>query len=91
MLPRRHIRGFRRYSRCRKRISGKLIEQRGRRTRPLCKRSQERSESGPSGWDLSSMASPRHRLHMPRIAVLGLVGVKSILGEACEEILLHSW
>jgi hypothetical protein len=52
--------------------------------------SQAHSESGPSEWDLSSMASPKHRLHMPRIAVPGLVEVKSVLGEAFEGILLRN-
>jgi hypothetical protein len=52
--------------------------------------SQERSESGPSEWDLSSVASLKHRLHMLRIAVLGLVEVKLVLGEAFEEILLRN-
>jgi hypothetical protein len=56
--------------------------------RPLCKMSQVRSESGPSEWDLSSVASPKHRLHMPRIAVPGLVEVVLNLGEAFGEISL---
>jgi hypothetical protein len=49
-----------------------------------------RIEFGPSEWDLSSVASPKHRLHMLRIAVLGLVEVTLVLGEACGEILLHN-
>ena len=52
--------------------------------------SQVRSESGPSEWDLSSVASLRHRLHMPRIAVLGLVDWKLVLGEAFGGILLRN-